>query len=303
MILAVWPIRRNAFRLYQEPKQTGGGKGEVGIAKLGQSCDHDCSVPGPKFLAGQIPTFQFCACLTGRHVIGLCATFLWWRVTSLSQTVCGVWASQEHDHKRMRTIGDCLSNVNRDRWKAVGRAPSLFTGMNPGFDIHHTIGRASQSRYVCREPCQRAYPLQRAQIAPPRDHGLPVVYLHRLRALPTGYSNRDPPLETDRRTGQTHLCQQCFEQLLFHLLHSSDQGPLPQLRRSSIADADSIAIVSQAFVRQFWPANDPLGKSIITHDGRSLIVVGVAADTQSDILTVSDSRRFYTLPRSFGAGR
>jgi len=68
------------------------------------------------------------------------------------------------------------------------------------------------------------------------------------------------------------------------------------------ATADSVAVVSQAFARKFWPASDPLGKAVTTPDNHRLIVVGVAADTESETFGVIDGPRLYTFRDSSALG-
>jgi ABC-type antimicrobial peptide transport system permease subunit len=64
---------------------------------------------------------------------------------------------------------------------------------------------------------------------------------------------------------------------------------------SSAAHTNPVAVVTQAFARQFWPGEDPVGKVIITPDDKRLTVVGVAADTRSQRVGVLDGPRLYTL--------
>jgi predicted permease len=59
--------------------------------------------------------------------------------------------------------------------------------------------------------------------------------------------------------------------------------------------ANSVAVVSQAFARQFWPGANPLGKIVVTPDDRRLTVVGVVADTQSEHFGIVDGPRLYAL--------
>ena len=63
----------------------------------------------------------------------------------------------------------------------------------------------------------------------------------------------------------------------------------------SSTGASSVAVVSQAFAKQFWPGGDPLGQTIVMPDDRHLTVVGVAADTRSERFGVLDGPRLYTL--------
>ena len=59
--------------------------------------------------------------------------------------------------------------------------------------------------------------------------------------------------------------------------------------------AGSVVLVSQAFAKQFWPDNNPIGKVITTPDDKRSAVVGVVADTRSERFGISDGPRLYTL--------
>ena len=69
---------------------------------------------------------------------------------------------------------------------------------------------------------------------------------------------------------------------------------------SSPDSTSTNAVISQAFARQFWPGEDPIGKTIITPDEKRYSVVGVAADTRSERFGVLDGPRLY-VPRDPGA--
>lgn len=60
-------------------------------------------------------------------------------------------------------------------------------------------------------------------------------------------------------------------------------------------NATSVAVVSEAFVKQFWPGEDPVGKIVVTPDEKHYEVVGVAGDTRSERFGVLDGPRLYTL--------
>jgi predicted permease len=64
---------------------------------------------------------------------------------------------------------------------------------------------------------------------------------------------------------------------------------------SATAHTNSVVVVTQAFVKRFWPGEDPVGKIIITPDDKRLTVVGVAADPRSERFGVLDGPRVYTL--------
>lgn len=67
------------------------------------------------------------------------------------------------------------------------------------------------------------------------------------------------------------------------------------LPSDSSTTVTSVAVVSQAFAKQFWPGSEPVGKILITPDDRRLTVVGVVADTRSQQFGVLDGPRLYAL--------
>jgi predicted permease len=62
----------------------------------------------------------------------------------------------------------------------------------------------------------------------------------------------------------------------------------------STGDAQ-VAIVSQALAKTFWGNNSPVGKVVVTPNGRRLVVIGIAADTHSERFGILDGPRLYTL--------
>jgi putative ABC transport system permease protein len=176
-----------------------------------------------------------------------------------------------------------------------GRLPSLITDMNPGFDIHQTMEvpvavDTSQANHAGALAFYRS--LEARITAIPGVQSLAYTSLRPFRPvppeeirLPGQAGGQGKPASVDdvssgffRTFGIPLTRGRAFD--------SADE---------SSADADSIAVVSQALAKQFWPASDPLGKSIITPDNRRLIVVGVAANTQSESFGVTDGPRVYTL--------
>ncbi|MBS1801238.1 MAG: ABC transporter permease [Acidobacteria bacterium] len=176
-----------------------------------------------------------------------------------------------------------------------GRLPSLITGMNPGFDMRHTIGVPVR---VDSSAANRANALTFNRTLESRILAIPGVLSLAYASL--GPFRRVPPTEIrlpDQTAGQGKPTSVNNVSSGFF---STFDIPLIKGRAFNSADptspnADSVAIVSQAFAREFWQAEDPLGKSIITPDTRRLTIVGLAADTQSESFGVTDGPRLYTL--------
>ncbi len=59
--------------------------------------------------------------------------------------------------------------------------------------------------------------------------------------------------------------------------------------------SNSAAVISHAFAAQYFPDTIPIGKKIVSPDGRHLTVVGVAADLRSQQFGLPDGPRLYTL--------
>jgi predicted permease len=176
-----------------------------------------------------------------------------------------------------------------------GRLPSLITSMNPGFDSHHTMAvpvavDTSAANHASALTFYRT--LESRILAIPGVQSLAYASLSPFRQV--------PPAEIrlpGQPAGQGKLAS--IDDISTGFF-STFGIPLLKGRSFNSADptspnADSVAIVSQAFAREVWPTSDPLGKSIITPDNRRLIIVGVAADTQSESFGVTDGPRLYTL--------
>jgi predicted permease len=176
-----------------------------------------------------------------------------------------------------------------------GRAPSLITGMNPGFDIRHTIGVPVK---VDTSTANRASALAFYRTLESRLLAIPGVQSFTYGSL--GLFRLVPPTEI-RVPGQTegqgkpvsvnNVSSSFFSTFAIQLI----KGRTFSSSDPTSPSADSVAIVSQALAQQFWPTGDPLSKSVITPDNRRFTIVGVAADTQSETFTATDGPRLYTL--------
>ena len=176
-----------------------------------------------------------------------------------------------------------------------GRLPSLITSMNPGFDIHHTMAvpvavDTSAANHASALTFYRT--LESRMLAVPGVQSLAYASLAPFRQvppteirLPSQAAGQGKPASVD------DISSSFFSTFGIPLV----KGRSFNSADSSLPNTDSVAVVSQAFAREFWPTGDPLGKSIITPDNRRLIVVGIAADTQSETFGVKDGPRLYTL--------
>jgi predicted permease len=176
-----------------------------------------------------------------------------------------------------------------------GRLPSLITGINPGFDMRHTIGVTVKAD---TSSANHANALNFYRTLESRILLIPGV--ESLTHASLGLFRQAPPTEIrlpDQVTGQGRPASVDNVSSSFF---STFGVPLIKGRSFNSADptsptADSVAVVSQAFGREFWRTSDPLGKSIVTPENRRLTIVGVAPDTQSESFGVTDGPRLYTL--------
>jgi predicted permease len=176
-----------------------------------------------------------------------------------------------------------------------GRMPSLISGMNPGFDMHHTMGVPIA---VDTSAANHAGALAFYRALDSRIEVIPGVQSLSYASL---QPFRQAPPEEIRLPGQAAgQGKPVSVDDVSSRFFSTFRIPLMRGRAFDSTDptslnANSVAVVSQAFANEFWPTGDALGKSIITPDNRRLIVVGVAANTQSEVITVTDGPRLYTL--------
>jgi predicted permease len=175
------------------------------------------------------------------------------------------------------------------------RMPGMVTAMDPGFETRHTlavrleIDRSAQnasaalSFYRAVEERIRAIPgvqslayesLEPFRQTPPSEIRLPQHEKGQGRPATVDSVSTDffSTFGIPMRAGRSFV--------------SSDLGS---------ATASSPAVVSQAFAKQFWPGTNPIGKVVITPDDKRHSVVGVAANTRSELFGILDGPRLYTL--------
>ncbi|HUV69904.1 MAG TPA: ABC transporter permease [Terracidiphilus sp.] len=176
-----------------------------------------------------------------------------------------------------------------------GRMPGLIKGMNPGFEVHqmlaipldvNTTGNnlaKVQIFYQAIEAKLLATPgvksiayasLQPFSQPPPDEIRLP----HQPKGAGQPASVDDVSTSFFSSFGIRVLRGRVF---LSSDVSSTGESP--------------VAVVSQAFAKQFWPGGNPLGKVIVMPDNRHLTVVGVVADTRSERFGVLDGPRLYAL--------
>jgi predicted permease len=176
-----------------------------------------------------------------------------------------------------------------------GRLPGLVSGMDPGFDMRHTMAVPVT---VDTSAAKRAIALHFTRALDSRILAIPGVQSLAYASLRTF---RPAPPEEIRLPGQSagrgkpasvdDVSSEFFSTFGIPIL----KGRAFNSADRSAAASDSVAVVSQAFAKDFWPAGDALGKSIVTPDNRRLTVVGVAADTESETFGTTDGPRVYTL--------
>ncbi len=182
------------------------------------------------------------------------------------------------------------------------RIPGVITGTYPGFN----------TRQVMQVPLKISTPPYTAGSA----LALQLSAEARIRQLPAVRSLAYASLEPFRQAPPSKIRTAAQTPDQGRPASVDDVSPgffstfgISVLRGRSFADTDvsantgaAVAIVSAAFARDFWGRQDPLGKIVVTEQGRRLMVVGVAADTRSERFGIADGPRLYTVrsPQALG---
>jgi predicted permease len=175
------------------------------------------------------------------------------------------------------------------------RIPNMVTGMDPGFETRHTLAvrlnvDTSEKNRVAALNFHRA--LESRLLAIPTVQSVAYASLQLFRQTPPvevlmpgqGKGNGTPAsVDVVSKEFFSTFGIRAIEGRLFSAADSPSEG------------ATSVAVVSQAFAKQFWPGGNPLGKVVITPDGRHLSILGVVADTRSQRFGVLDGPRLYAL--------
>jgi predicted permease len=199
------------------------------------------------------------------------------------------------DHRRRDRRQIAMTFVLLVAGVMFARIPGMVTAMEPGFETRQTlsvpltIDSSSQNR-------RRAFNFYRAFEARIRA----IADVQSLAYATARPFRQGPPSEIrlpQQATGQgepatiDNVSTGFFS--TFGIRMMAGRSFLSSDPTSS--NATSVAVVSQAFAKQFWPGKDPIGKFVITPDEKHYEVVGVAADTRSERFGVLDGPRLYTL--------
>jgi putative ABC transport system permease protein len=176
-----------------------------------------------------------------------------------------------------------------------GRMPGMISDVDAGFDMRHTL---SVPLSLDMSPDKHAMVQSFYRVLEERIRAIPGV-----KSL--AYENLDPFRQSP--PSEIRLPQQAKgngEPATIDKV-STDFFPTFGIRMiagrpfsssdSTAGYAGSNAVISEAFAKQFWPGEDPIGKIIIAPDDKRYIVVGVAADTRSERFGVLDGPRLYIL--------
>jgi predicted permease len=175
------------------------------------------------------------------------------------------------------------------------RMPAMITAMDTGFETHQTL---SVPLELDTSPQNRAKALGSYRVLEARIRTIPGVQSLAYETLNPFHPA--PPSEVrlpQQGEGQgqpaviDHVSTDFFSTFAIRMM----TGRTFLSSDSSSANTSSVAVVSQALVKQFWPGEDPVGKILVTPDNRRYTVIGVAADTRSERFGVLDGPRLYTL--------
>jgi predicted permease len=173
------------------------------------------------------------------------------------------------------------------------RLPGMVTAMNPEFETRHTLAVPLE---IDTSEQNRAVALSFYRVLESRIRTIPEVQSLAYESLPP--FRQTPPSEVrllGQKDGQPaavdYVSTDFFSTFGIRML----AGRSFLTSDPTSAGASSVAVVSQAFAKQFWPAADPIGKIVITPNDKRYTVVGIAADTRSERYGILDGPRLYTL--------
>ena len=175
------------------------------------------------------------------------------------------------------------------------RIPNEVTGMDPGFETRQTLAvplniDTSEQNRAAALNFYRA--IETRLRALPNVQSLAYATLQPFRQMPPDEILMPGQIEGQGTPASVDVVSQDFFST-FGL--RAIEGRLFAAEDSASLASTSLAVVSQAFAKRFWPGGNPLGKVVITPDGRHLSIVGVVADTRSEHFGILDGPRLYAL--------
>jgi predicted permease len=175
------------------------------------------------------------------------------------------------------------------------RIPGMVMAMDPGFETRHTLAVPLS---VDTSPNAQSATLTFYQALESRLLTIPGVQSLAYESL---QPFRQPPPSEIRLQGQMkgNGRPASVDDVSVNFFSTFDirliAGRVFVLSDVTSTHANAVALVSQAFAKQFWPGIQPVGRVIVTADDRRWTVVGVVADTRSERFGVLDGPRLYTL--------
>jgi hypothetical protein len=176
------------------------------------------------------------------------------------------------------------------------RVPSIVTGMDPGFETRHTLQvpleiDTSGTRRSSDLAFYRA--LQARILALPGVQSVAYESLPPFRQMPPSEIRLATEKKGEGRPASVDNVSTDFFST-FAIRRIAGRG-FQTSDSDQNGNSAAVAIVSQAFAKQFWPDLNPLGQIVVTPAEKKLTVIGVVADTRSEQFGVLDGPRLYTL--------
>ena len=173
------------------------------------------------------------------------------------------------------------------------RMPRMITAMDPGFETHQTL---SVPLEIDTSPQNRTKALAFCRALEARIRTIPGVQSLAYETLNPFHPTRPSEVRLPQQgQGQPAVIDQVSTGFFSTFGIRMMTGRTFLSSDASSANTSSVAVVSQALVKQFWPGEDAVGKTLVTPDNRRYTVIGVAADTRSERFGVLDGPRLYTL--------
>jgi predicted permease len=175
------------------------------------------------------------------------------------------------------------------------RMPSMITAMDPGFETRQTLSvpLAIDTSAQNRTAALNFYRTLEARIrATPGVQSLAYETAGPFRQTPPSEIRLPQEAKGQGKPASIDVVSPDFFSTFGIRMMAGQSFPSSV---STSSTASSVAVVSQDFVKQFWPGEDPIGKTVVTPDDRRYTVIGVAADTRSERFGILDGPRLYTL--------